>query len=393
MKKKILFVIDSLNCGGAEKSLISLLSLLDYSKYEVDLQLSKIEGMFLELLPKEVNVLPELDFYNFCELSILNQIKTFNYHYIASKIKLFIMSRLNNNKLHGAQIFWKNCKNSFGVLDCRYDIAIAYNQGFPTYFVADKVKAIKKIAWVNTDYVKAGYKADIDEKYYDKFDNIVAVSEEAKIILENTFPKFKNKLLVIKDINNAELIKKMANEKEVFKESDDIIIKIATVGRLVKLKGYDLAIEAATLLDKNKIRFKWYVIGEGPERYIIEKMIKERGLAEKFILLGQKSNPYPYMKCCDIYVQTSRFEGFGLTIAEAKILNKLIITTNFDAVHNQIVDGKNGVIVDMKGQAISKAIIDFIQNKYLKNYILNQLKSEKKGNEEEINKFYKLIEQ
>lgn len=393
MKKKILFVIDSLNCGGAEKSLISLLSLLDYSKYEVDLQLSKTEGMFLELLPKEVNVLSELDFYKFCELPILNQIKTFNCNYIASKIKLFIMSRLNNNKLHGAQIFWKNCKNSFELLDYRYDIVIAYNQGFPTYFVADKVKATKKIAWVNTDYEKAGYKATIDEKYYDKFDSIVTVSEEAKIILENVFPKFKDKLLVIKDINNAELIKKMANEKEIFRDIDDSIIKIVTVGRLVELKGYDLAIEAATLLDKNKIRFKWYVIGEGPERYIIEKMINERGLAEKFILLGQKSNPYPYMKCCDIYVQTSRFEGFGLTIAEAKILNKLIITTNFDAVHNQIVDGKNGVIVDMEGQAISKAIIDFIENKYLKNYILNQLKSEKKGNEEEINKFYKLIEQ
>ena len=93
MKKKILFVIDSLNCGGAEKSLISLLSLLDYNKYEVDLQLSKIEGMFLELLPKEVNVLPELYFYKFCELSILNQIKTFNYNYISSKTKLFMMSR------------------------------------------------------------------------------------------------------------------------------------------------------------------------------------------------------------------------------------------------------------------------------------------------------------
>ncbi len=393
MKKKILFVIDSLNCGGAEKSLISLLSLLDYNKYEVDLQLSKIEGMFLELLPKEVNVLPELDFYKFCELSILNQIKTFNYNYISSKTKLFMMSRSNKNKLHGAQIFWKNCKNSFGVLDCRYDIAIAYNQGFPTYFVADKVNATKKFAWVNTDYVKAGYKASIDERYYDKFDNIVAVSEEAEIILENTFSKFKDKLLVIKDINNAELIKKMADEEKVFNNVDNSITKIVTVGRLVALKGYDLAIETAKLLDKKGIQFKWYVIGEGPERDNIEKMIKKNELEDKFILLGQKSNPYPYMKCCDIYVQTSRFEGFGLTIAEAKILNKLIITTNFDTVHNQIVDLKNGVIVDMEEQAISKAIIDLIKNKYLKSYILNHLKSENKGNKEEINKFYELIEQ
>ena len=392
MKKKILFVIDSLNCGGAEKSLISLLSLLDYSKYEVDLQLSKIEGMFLELLPKEVNILPELDFYKFCELSILSQIKTFNYNYMATKIKLFIMSRLNKNKLHGAQIFWKNCKNSFEVLDCRYDIAIAYNQGFPTYFVADKVNAAKKFAWVNTDYVKAGYKASIDEKYYDKFDNIVAVSEEAEIILENTFPKFKDKLLVIKDINNAELIKKMAEEKEVFKNVDDGITKIVTVGRLVALKGYDLAIDVARLLDKKGIQFKWYVIGEGPERGNIEELIEKNGLKDKFILLGEKANPYPYMKNCDIYVQTSRFEGFGLSIAEAKILNKVIVTTDFDTAYNQIKNGENGIIVKKDPRYISDNIIKIISNKDLQIKFINNLNKSKKGNLEEVKKICSLFE-
>lgn len=392
MKKKILFVIDSLNCGGAEKSLISLLSLLDYSKYEVDLQLSKIEGMFLELLPKEVNILPELDFYKFCELSILSQIKTFNYNYMASKIKLFIMSRLNKNKLHGAQIFWKNCKNSFEVLDYTYDIAIAYNQGFPTYFVTDKVKATKKFAWVNTDYVKAGYKANIDEKYYDKFDNIVAVSEEAKIILENEFPKFKDKLLVIKDINNAELIKKMAEEKEVFKNVDDGITKIVTVGRLVALKGYDLAIDVARLLDKKGIQFKWYVIGEGPERGNIEELIEKKGLKDKFILLGEKANPYPYMKNCDIYVQTSRFEGFGLAIAEAKILNKVIITTDFDTAYNQIKNGENGIIVKKDSQYILDNIIKIISNKDLQIKFINNLNNSKKGNIEEVKKICSLLE-
>ena len=302
------------------------------------------------------------------------------------------MSRLNKNKLHGAQIFWKNCKNSFEVLDCRYDIAIAYNQGFPTYFVADKVNAAKKFAWVNTDYVKAGYKASIDEKYYDKFDNIVAVSEEAEIILENTFPKFKDKLLVIKDINNAELIKKMAEEKEVFKNVDDGITKIVTVGRLVALKGYDLAIDVARLLDKKGIQFKWYVIGEGPERGNIEELIEKNGLKDKFILLGEKANPYPYMKNCDIYVQTSRFEGFGLSIAEAKILNKVIVTTDFDTAYNQIKNGENGIIVKKDPRYISDNIIKIISNKDLQIKFINNLNKSKKGNLEEVKKICSLFE-
>lgn len=392
MKKKILFVIDSLGCGGAEKSLISLLSLLDYDKYDVDLQLYNPSGMFKKLVPKDVNILPNLKFYDFINLPFYRQICSLKFNKIISKLKFSYLVRNNKENLHGAQIFWENCGKQVDCLNKEYDVAVAYNQGFSTYFVAEKVIAKKKLAWVNTDYIKAGYRPNIDNKFYSKFDNIVAVSNEVKNVLENCFIEFKEKIVVVNDINNAELIEKMSKFTNPFSNVEKDTIKIVTVGRLVKLKGYDLALEACSILNETtNLKFKWYIVGEGLERKNIEKSIVDKNLQDKFILLGAKDNPYPYIKNADIYVQTSRFEGFGLAIAEARILNTPVVTTNFDAVYNQMINGKNGLVVDLNGEAIANGISELIKNKELKNNIIKYLINEKKGNIEELEKFYKII--
>lgn len=392
MKKKILFVIDSLGCGGAEKSLVSLLSLLDYDKYEVDLQMYNPDGMFKKLVPKEVNILSNLKFYDFINLPFYKQICSFKFNKLISKLKFSYYVRNNKENLHGAQLFWKACGNAIDVLENKYDIAIAYNQGFSTYFVAEKVNANKKLAWVNTDYIKAGYDANIDRKFYEKFNNIVAVSDGGKEVLENCFTEFKQKIVVINDINNAELIEKMADQKNVFSDIDESVVKIVTVGRLVPSKGYDLAIDACKILSKNKkFKFKWYVLGDGSERSNIEKSILDNNLQDKFILLGAVDNPYPYIKNADVYVQTSRFEGFGLAIAEARILNTPVVTTNFDVVYNQMINEKNGLVVDMNSESIANGIINFITNKQLKNNVIKYLFNEKKGNIEDLQKFHELI--
>lgn len=392
MKKKILFVIDSLECGGAEKSLVSLLNLIDYDKYDVDLQLYNPNGMFKNLVPKEVNILSNLPYYDFTTLPFIKQICTLKFNKLISRIKFSYATRwYNKEKLHGSQLFWKNCGKHIEGLNKEYDIAIAYNQGFSTYFVAEKVKAKKKLAWVNVNYIDAGYNPKIDMEIYEKFDNIVAVSQGVYEILCDCFSRFKNKINIIYDINNAKLIEKMSKEKKVYNDIDEDVIKIVTVGRLVYQKGYDYAMKACKILTERNINFKWYVLGEGNERKNIEKYISENNLEERFILIGAVDNPYPYIKNADIYVQTSRFEGFGLAIAEARILNVPIVTTNFDVVYNQMINGKNGLVVNMSAEDIAEGIIKIIQDKELKNDIIQYLKSEKKGNIEEINKFYKII--
>ena len=184
----------------------------------------------------------------------------------------------------------------------------------------------------------------------------------------------------------------LINEKEISKEIGEFDgVKILTLGRLANGKRYDRAIEACKILKEKSINFRWYALGIGGLKEELKSKIRENGLENDFLLLGVKANPYPYIKRCDIYVQTSDFEGFGLAIAEARILNKPVVTTRFDAVYNQMIHRKNGLVVDMNAEAVANGILELIYNKELNNNIVEYLKREKKGNMEELDKFYDLI--
>ena len=394
--KKVLFVIDSLHCAGAEKSLTTLLSLLDYSKYDVDLQLFGYGGALEELVPKEVNILKPMEYIKFSSLStknaVIKSLKNMNFKMLSSRLKFSLAIRKNNySNAQKARIYWQKVSNVIEENNKKYDIAISYAQGVPTFYVAEKVCAKKKLAWVNVSYKLEDEDRVFQEQFYEKYNKIVAVSDSAKNIFLETFPKYTNKLEIIYDINDADFIKKMSDQGKSYND-DYTGLRILTIGRLANQKGYDIALEACKILKEKGIEFKWYSLGIGPLKEEIEKYIKENNLENNFKLLGVKSNPYPFIKDCDIYVQTSRFEGFGIAIAEARMLNKPVVTTRFDAVYNQMKDRKNGLVVDMNSQGIVNGILELINNKKLTNEIISYLKTEKKGNTEELEKFYKLIE-
>lgn len=395
MKKKILFVIDSLHCAGAEKSLTTLLSLIDHSRYSIDLQLFGYGGELEELLPKEVNLLKPLEYTSFCDLNVKSalgySVKNLNFKMFSSRMKFTLAIR--NEKYSNAQkarIFWQKVSNVIESNDKEYDIAISYAQGIPTFYVADKIKAKKKYAWVNVSYRLKNEDKIFQEKYYDKYDNIIAVSDSAKDVFLKTFPRYEDKVKIIYDINDGNFIYKMADSGESYDDKFEGL-RILTVGRLAKQKGYDISLEACKMLKEKGINFRWYSLGIGPLKEEIEEYIEINNLKDNFKLLGVKANPYPYIKNCDIYVQTSKFEGFGLAIAEARMLNKPVVTTRFDAVYNQMIDRKNGLVVDMNAQGVTDGILELINNNQLKNSIVDYLKTEKKGNTEELDKFYDLI--
>ena len=392
--KKILFVIDSLACAGAEKSLITLFSLIDYSKYEVDLQLFSYGGELESLLPKEVKLLEPFEYMKFTTLSlkkaIQNGIFKLKLKYLFSRLKFsFILRKGKYDNKAKARLFWEINKNCIEETKKEYDIAIAYAQGVPTFYVADRVRAKRKFAWVNVSYQLEGVEKEYQREKYKKFNKIVLVSDSAKDIFEEVYPEFKEKFEVIYDINNPKIMEEMSKFGDKLPDKNEI--KLLTIGRLANQKGYDIALEACKILKDKGIKFKWYALGKGPLKEELEQKIDELGLKEHFILLGVTPNPYGYIKSADIYVQTSRFEGFGLAIAEARILNVPVVTTEFDAVYNQMVQRKNGIVTQMDAQSVADGIMELIENKELKNSIIEYLKKEKKGNLEEYKKFLKLL--
>lgn len=395
MKKRILFVIESLSLGGAEKSLVTLLNLLDYSKYEVDLLLFAQGGPFQELLPENVTLLPVPDYFSYACIpwhSLGEKLK--KPKALLAQVRYSLALRLKKHThIEKAALLWKYSKNSCTNLSENYDVAIAYAQGLPTFFVAEKVNAKRKVAWINVIYRPQGAYLDYIKPFYSKYDFVNAVSDTVAQQIQETFSLPSCKITQIMDILDADFAAKMAEMPSCARaDMSGSGTKILTVGRLSAMKGYDLAIDAAKLLAERGVNFTWYVIGEGALRAELERQIFDNGLQNRFILLGSRNNPYPYFKNCDLYVQPSKYEGFGITLAEAKMFRKPIVTTSFEAVGAQFTNGKNGLIVDISAQGIADGIVRMLTDRELKEACVSSLEREKISNTEEIKKFYKLIE-
>ena len=366
MKKRVLFLIDSLTCGGAEKSLISLLPLLDYSQIDVDLLMFKRGGVFEKYVPQQVRVISHR-LYGSGFVDQLSQ----RLHQMC-----FSWNLRFGKKRHGAETHWRAMHQAVMPLEGQYDVAIAYQQGMPTFFLATKVNAVKKVAWINADVLAAGYDMDYCKQFYDKMDAVVAVSQKLFDLLSARASWMQDKLHFVYDIINPEVVRTLAQEQVTDMNPVGDALSIVTVGRLTKPKNHLLALDAAHILKDNGLDFVWYFVGEGEMRTALEQRIADLGLADNVILLGLKENPYPYMAKADVYVQTSAFEGFGMTIAEAKMLHRPVVSTNFDVIHDQIVDHQNGLIADMTPQNVAEKILELIADEELRGSISKSLANE-----------------
>lgn len=362
-KKQILFVIDSLNCGGAERSLVSLLPLLDYDKMEVDLLIVGRGGLFEQYLPQSVFVInmPQSNGSRKLLLPLC-------------RLRLAFWIRFDHMfglRRHGAERYWVAMNNVIAPLKKHYDVAVAYHQGFPTYYVATKVDAERKCAWVNTDLRKAGYAEFFNRLFYDKFDNIVAVSEaQCKMLAQTQYAEI-SKLYVVKDILNPNIIRQMAIMGGFEDDLPINTLRIVTVGRMTVPKNYVLAVETAKKLKDIGLKFRWYFVGDGYERETVERLLADYGLEEYVLLLGMQPNPYPYMDGCDVYVQTSCFEGFCLTLREARILKKPVVSTNFSVAYDdQARDGENCLIAEMTAESVAEKIMSLAKNNALREKLI-----------------------
>ena len=394
--KKVLVASFDMEVGGVERSLISMLHNFDY-KYDVDLMLYSHTGDFMDLLPKSPNLLPEDKIYKTFRMPIAQIAKQGNIPMAISRVYSILESKLIS-KIKGLdesvyaqmQYMWKNSLCFLPKYKKKYDVAISYL--WPHYFVAQKVDAKVKIAWIHTDYSKLETDIEVDLKMWDKFDHIVAVSEECKNAFLKKYGKLKDKVIVIENITSPKFIETMAKEKVENPMNDDNCFKIVSVARLSYAKGIDNAVRARKLLvDKGYDNIKWYIVGYGGDEEIIKNLIKENKLEDKFILLGKQINPYPYMKSADLYVQPSRYEGKAVTVCEAQILSKPVLITNYTTAKSQIKDGFDGCITELSVEGIANGIEMLYKNEDLRNKLSNNCKNTNYSNKDELQKLYDLF--
>lgn len=170
------------------------------------------------------------------------------------------------------------------------------------------------------------------------------------------------------------------------------MLHLLSVGRFSHAKNYDNVPDISRqMAEMGVVNFRWFIIGYGPDEQLIRAKIAETGMEGRVILLGKRTNPYPYIKACDIYVQPSRYEGKSVTVREAQMLYKPVIVTNYPTASSQIKDGKDGVIVPLNNKACAQGIVDLINDEAKQEEIIEYLKTHDYGNEAEVEKLYNLI--
>ncbi len=348
---KLLFVIDSFRMGGAEKSLVTLLNLLPAAD-GMDIEVMRMApgGELEPLLPKGITL---------TQIQLHSPGPIGRARLLAARTGLYLSRRLSSARVHPNDRFWRFMRHSVPQHKGRYDIAIAYQQGFPTAYVATRVNARRKIAWVNADVAGAGYDAQFNMPFYRAMDTIVTVSDTLRTLFSTRYPSLASRVTAIRDIVDPEAVRRLASLPSPYPDDDVPAtgrpLRLLTVARMEHIKGLDLAIEAARLLRDAGMRFHWHFIGNGREHANLRALIDRHGLQSHITLHGTIANPYPWMRGCDIYIQPSRHEGYGIAIVEAMTLSRPVIATDFPVAHDHI-DGSNGLIAPLSPQGIADAV-------------------------------------
>ena len=397
-KKRIFISMHYLELGGAEISLIGLLQALDYSQYDVDLFLHRHQGELMQFIPKEVNLLPEITTYACIENPLTEAIRRGQFGVVWGRLKAKWRARRYQPRdfsLPQNAIFQYIAQEVEPFLPSleqygNYEMAISFLQ--PHNYVLSKVKAKKKVCWIHTDYTKVEFDVDAELPIWSAYDQIVSISPDVTKTFLQVFPSLEDKIVEIENILSSEFVRKRADETNVDSEmpKEKGRANLLSVGRFTDAKNYDNVPDICRQVREQGIDVRWYIIGYGEEALIRQK-IHEAGMEEYVILLGKRTNPYPYMKACDVYAQPSRYEGKSVTVREAQMLCKPVVITNYATAKSQIQDGVDGVIVPKDNEGCAKGIADFIRNIQLQNDIINYLHDHDYGNMDEVEKVYCMI--
>ncbi len=396
--KKILIVSHSMELGGAERALIGLLNTIDYNRFSVDLFLERHTGELLGSIPDKVNLLDENPSYACMAVSAAQVIKKMKFSVAVGRFigKQKAVRYIAQNGICDGSDVLINYSQKYTVKFMpmiskkEYDLVISFLT--PHYFAALKTKSKQKIAWIHTDYSAIEIDKASELDMWSLYDKIISISPEVTNSFLKALPELKDKIEVIPNIHPADFITAKSMEYDPVEEMPDGSIRLLSIGRFCPAKNFDnLPFICKELIKKHGIDVKWYIIGYGTDTQLITDNIKKAGMEDNVIILGKKSNPYPYIRRCDFYIQPSRYEGNAVTVNEALILKKPVIITEYSTSHSQINHGVDGVIVPLDNKLCAKGIADFISNTDLQQQIKTNISQTDFSNASAVEKLYELM--
>lgn len=341
MKKRILFINGPLVGGGAEKVLVDILNNIDYNRFDVDLALIKKEGVHLDKIPHQVNVI---------ELWSPKSL-----HYFVS-VKF-------STKLHSNR--WLAQRMNSGRLRKDYDVEIAFLEGWPTKLLGLRKTNAKKIAWIHTDLEKfhisksCYHNPKEERETYGSMRDVIAVSEEAGLGISKTMPEIQDRIRIINNPIIKQNVEKLAesepNPYEAYDWREKSLV-VVTVARLRREKNPERLLEVAALSQKNGLKIKFIWLGEGEIKEDIIQKRNDMGLAEVVEFIGFKKNPYPYIKHADIMMLPSDIEAFSVVTCETMCLHTPIITTATAGQSQLLGADERGLITDFSAESLYNAL-------------------------------------
>ena len=339
--KKVLFLIESLAGGGAEKVLSTLVSHLDSTSFDVTVCALVGTGVYVDQVKKYVRFKPVIK----------------NSSTLLGKVKYWLLYKILPKKLSYYLFIPKG-----------YDVEIAFTEGLSTRLIScSDSKYSRKIAWVHTDLVNNHWTLHVYKKQneetntYKRFNEIVCVSETVKDSLKAVCPGLKSILVIHNPVDSAVIIRQ-ATTNHCFDLDRNRGHQLISLGRLVVQKGYDRLLPILKQLHDDGFKFSMTILGDGPERSILEKMIHDWKMDKYVSLVGFVPNPYPYLAASDLFVCPSRSEGYSTAVTEALILGVPVLTTDCSGMTELLDGGKYGCIVDNRDEAIYSSLKELLSN-------------------------------
>lgn len=394
--KRLLFVYPDMTVGGSTTSLISLLEQFDPKEYDVDLLLYINEGPLLKEIPDKIHVLPQAFVGKSAKTSKTLKIiltlfngQLFRWLYCLYKYK-------NRNRMTPRQMLAVMSVPAQVTISRKlkeeYDVAIGFLEFWTDAYVASaKVQARKKIGWIHVDYQAANLFPEGDYEFLSKLDRIIMVSESNLRNLVRLFPQWKMKTAVVENILPEEMILEKAAEKVQFTKEADALY-LVTVCRIdYSHKGLDRVIRVFSKI-KNEKWFsdvRWVIIGDGKDMAQLKLDIGKNGLERNVILLGEQTNPYPYVRMMDAFLLPSRYEGKPMVVEEALLLGLPCLVTAYGSAHEQIHE--NGLIWENNDIALEKGLCTILQNRQELKLLKEKAKAHKSDEVRKYKRFIDLI--